>query len=174
MARLVAEQRNEDAARTRARERALRAAATTDATLAGVIVDLAERAEPVAVRTTAGRSLTGRLLAVARDAVALEAADATTYIPLSAIVVLRARTRRADEPAGSRSMPAVSLAAVLAALAPERPTVGLMVAGDPTMWRGELRAVGADVLTLRLAADPPTTAHVALTQVSELTVFASG
>jgi hypothetical protein len=174
MARLFAEQRAEDAAKARIRERALRASATTDATLAGIVLDLAERAETVSVRTTAGRSLTGRVLAVARDAIALEAGDTTTYVPLAAIAALRTPAGRVDEPSGSRPLPAVSLAALLADLAPERPTVRVMIVGDPALWRGELRAVGADVLTLRIAGDPPTTAYIPLDQLSELTVLASG
>ena len=173
MARLVAEQRAEDAAKARIRERALRTSATTDATLAGIVVDLAEREETVSVRTTAGRSVTGRVLAVARDAVAVEAGPVTTYIPLGAIAVVRSPAGRV-EPSGSRSLPQVSLAALLAALAPERPTVAVAVEGDPTLWRGELRAVGADTLTLRVAGDPPTTAYIPLDQLSELTVLASG
>jgi len=173
MARLIAEQRAKDAAKARIRERALRASATTDATLAGIVVDLAERAETVSVRTTAGRSLTGRVLAVARDAIALDAGADTTYVPLVAIAAVRTAAGRV-EPSGSRPLPAVSLAALLADLAPERPTVRVAVAGDPTFWRGELRAVGADTLTLRLAGDPPTTAYVPLDQLSELTVLASG
>jgi len=174
MARLVADQRVDDAARARIRERAMRASATTDATFAGVVVDLAESGEPVSVRTTGGRTLTGRVVAATRDAIALEASDATTYIPLRSVAALRTPVRRIDAPSGARRLPEVSLAALLAGIAPERPTVACSIAGDPAVWRGELRAVGVDVVTVRLAADPPTTAYIPLAQMSELTVFASG
>jgi hypothetical protein len=158
------------------RERNLRAAAVTDATLSGVIVDLAERGETVALRTVQGRTLTGRMTLVARDAVAIESGMGVSYVKLDRVTaVRRAPGLRADEPSGDRPPPrSTSLAALLADLAPQRPRVDLVLAGEPALAVGELRAVGVDVLTVRLDGEPPVTAYFAAAQLSELTVLASG
>ena len=176
LTRLVSDSRAEDAARQRIRERNLRAAAVTDATFSGLLVDLAERGETVALRTAHGRTLTGRITLVARDAIALDSGAGLSYIKLDRITALRrAPGVRADEPSGDRPPPrTTSLAALLADLAPERPRVALVLDGEPALAVGELRAVGVDVLTVRLDGEPPVTAYFAAAQLSELTVLASG
>jgi hypothetical protein len=177
LAELVADARADDAARTRVRERNLRAAAVTDATLVGIVLDLAERADPVTIRTTSGRTLSGRITLVARDAIALEAGPSgTTFVRFAAIAsVRRLDGGRAPEPSGDRTPPrAVTLAALLADLAPLHPRVALAVTGEPAVVSGELRAAGVDVVTIRLAGDPAVTAYFATAQLSEVTVFASG
>jgi hypothetical protein len=177
LAELVADARADDAARTRVRERNLRAAAVTDATLVGIVLDLAERADPVTIRTTSGRTLSGRITLVARDAIALEAGPSgTTFVRFAAIAsVRRLDGGRAPEPSGDRTPPrAVTLAALLADLASLHPRVALAVTGEPAVVSGELRAAGVDVVTIRLAGDPAVTAYFATAQLSEVTVFASG
>jgi hypothetical protein len=176
LARLIADSRADEASRARQRERHLRAAATTDATLAGLLVDLAERGEPVTLRTTAGRSLTGRIGVVAQDAVVLEIGSGPSIVRLAAVSsIRRAAGERVDEPSGDRvPSRAATLAALLADLAPDRPRIALAVQGEPSLVRGELRAAGIDVLTVTLDGDPPVTVHFATAQVSELTVLASG
>jgi hypothetical protein len=176
LTRLVSDSHAEEAARQRIRERNLRAAAVTDATFSGVVVDLAERGEAVVVRTAQGRTLTGRITLVARDAIAVESGAGVSYVKLDRITaVRRAPGLRADEPSGDRPPPrSTSLAALLADLAQQRPRVALVLAGEPALAVGELRAVGVDVLTVRLDGEPPVTAYFAAAQLSELTVLASG
>ena len=176
LSRLVSDSRAEEAAGQRIRERNLRAAAVTDATFSGVVVDLAERGETVVVRTAHGRTLTGRITLVARDAIALESGMGVSYIKLDRIsAVRRAPGLRGDEPSGDRCPPrSISLAALLADLAQQRPRVALVLAGEPALAVGELRAVGVDVLTVRLDGEPSVTAYFAAAQLSELTVLASG
>jgi hypothetical protein len=80
-----------------------------------------------------------------------------------------------DEPAGNRKAARpITFAAIVADLAGERARVALTVTGEPALVTGELRSAGAEVVTLRLDGDPPATAHLALAQVSDVTVLASG
>ena len=177
LARLIADSRADEAIRARQRERNMRAAAATDATLAGLVLDLAELGGPVTLRTTSGRSLTGRIATVARDAVVLEVdSGATSFVRLAAVSsIRRAGGHRLPQVSGDRTPShAPTLAALLADLAPERPRVALAVHGEPGLVRGELRAAGADVVTVTLDGDLPVTAYFATAQVSELTVLASG
>ena len=66
---------------------------------------------------------------------------------------------------------AVTIAALLADVAAERPRVAVAVLGEHALVTGELRAVGADLITIAVADGP---LYVAARQVSELTVLASG
>jgi len=172
-ARLVADERAATAAQRRARERNLRAAALTDATLAGVLLDLAERGERVTIRTAFGRSITGHITLVAQDGLVLEGPLGTSYLRFDGIATVRCRDARLPaEPSGDRCPPrAASLAALLAELALERPRVAVAVAGEGSVVNGELRAVGADVVTVNVADAP---IYLATRHVSELTVLASG
>nr|MDQ3575222.1 hypothetical protein [Actinomycetota bacterium] len=65
LARWTADTRADDAASSRTRERWLRQQASEDALFTGVALDLAEGGVSVAVRTTTGRTLHGRILTVA-------------------------------------------------------------------------------------------------------------
>src|SRR3546814_9710109 len=73
--RWVAEARVDQAAQGRARERWLRTIAEEEATFAGVLADLAERASGVALSTTAGRRHRGSIGGLGADFVALRPAD---------------------------------------------------------------------------------------------------
>ena len=57
----------DEAARARSRRRWLENAATEEATLGGVLLDLAERRRPVIVRTLAGHRVAGPIIAVGAD-----------------------------------------------------------------------------------------------------------
>jgi len=173
LVRLLAEARASEAARKRSRERNLRAAALTDASLAGVLLDLAEHGARVTVRTVFGRALSGNVTVVAQDGIVLDSTMGRSYVRLDGIAWFRGATPRPlTEPAGDRHPPrAVTLAALLADLAPEHPRVAAAVTGERVLLSGELRAVGADVITIA-ATDGPM--HLAARHVSELTVLASG
>jgi hypothetical protein len=179
LVRLLDDARHADATGARIRERSLRTVAGAEATFVGVLLDLAERQEDLSVRTASGRTLRGRVAVVARDAVVLESgAGLRTYLRLAGLAWVRrlpVRGEAAAEPAGDRPAPRNTTFAVLVAdLAGDRPRVALGVTGEPTLLTGELRAVGLDLLTVRLDGDPPATAYVPIAQLSELTVLASG
>jgi hypothetical protein len=178
LARLVGDTRAADAARSRMRERTLRDAAGADATLAGILLDFAEAEARVAARTVFGRTVHGRVAVVASDAVVIESeAGLPTYLRLDGVAWVRRQpgsAPRADV-SGDRPPPrTATFSALVGALAGERPRVALAVLGEAALLSGELRAAGSDVLTLRLDGDPPVTVYVALAQVSEVTVLASG
>ena len=169
----TASARADGAVRSRVRERWLGQQAREDARFAGVALDLAERGVGVGVRTTTGTVVHGRIVAVGRDFCALRGDDGTAiFLTLPAIATVRPEAGQlAQDAASDRSAPLdTSLAEVLVALAGERPRIRLVVEGGGDALAGELRAAGADVLTMRLDSDPPATVYVRLASVRELTL----
>lgn len=174
LARWGADVRAGDAARSRARERWLRRQASEDATFTGVALDLAEQGAGVAVRTLTGRTLRGRMAAVARDfCVLVHDEGAPTFVALAAVATLRpeAGHRAGDAESNRAAAVDTTLADVLAALAGDRPRVRVVTRDGREALAGELRAAGTDVATLRLDGEPPTAAYVRLAALSELTVL---
>jgi hypothetical protein len=179
--RWAAEARVRDAADARLRERWLRRQAEEEATLGGLLLDLAERVAVVVVSTTGGRRHRGRLEAVGADFLALRTAgDRLTLVARAAVASLRpaggeamglraAADDRVDDPSTSV---AVTLADVLAHEVEHRPRVH--VHAGATSVAGELRSVGADVMTLYADGDPPGPAYVNLPSVSEISLLGSG
>jgi len=181
LTRLISSVRADDARGSRLRERTLRAAASADATMVGVLVDLAEGRGQLAIRMTSGRLLRGTVELVGLDAVALRtSAGSLSLLRLDAIVWIRRvpgspAGEAVTEPAGARpAARQATFVALAAGLAAERPQVALAVPGEEGLLTGELRSVGVDVVTVRLDGAPPVTAYFFASQVSELTVFASG
>ncbi|MGH9156850.1 MAG: DUF2642 domain-containing protein [Acidimicrobiales bacterium] len=173
LARWTGEHRTDAAARSRTRERWLRQQAVEDARFTGLLVDLAEQGVEVALGTTAG-PVRGRVMAVADDFV-MVASDGgrAAFVRLDAVATVRPEPgARHEEAAADRGPPAgAKLADVLAGLAAERPRVTLVTAGTPVPLTGELRAVGADVVSLRLDGRPPATVYVRMGAVNQVTVL---
>src|SRR5271154_74501 len=71
LTRLISSVRADDARGSRLRERTLRAAASAEATMVGVLLDLAEGHQELTIRMTSGRLVRGSVELVALDAVAL-------------------------------------------------------------------------------------------------------
>jgi hypothetical protein len=192
--RWAAGARAQDAAEARIRERWLRQAAEEEASFAGLLVDLAENGQPVSVTTISGRRHHGPIVAVGTDFVAIGGPDGRlTLVRTSVVAEVRPAAGRRGPPAasdrdgtgrgeagsdGTGGPPpdedlGVTLAEVLAQAVANRPRVGLML-GEVTVV-GELRAVGADVLTVRRTdGDPAGTSYVTLASVSEVSLFDSG
>jgi hypothetical protein len=172
--RLLAESAAAEAARERSQERTLRDVAEQEATWTGICVDLAERGTPVVVRTASGRLHRGRVSGVGRDFVVLRGHDAAppTFVSISMVASLRPQPgARTSDASGHRPPPRdVGLAAVLAALAAERPRVQVTALGDEPL-AGRLRSVGADVLTIAMDGDHDLVAHVPLATVTEIVVL---
>jgi hypothetical protein len=176
--RWAAEARARDAADARVRERWLRQSAEEDADLAGVLLDLAERAATAVVTTSSGRRHPGRVAAVGADFMAVRTdADRTTLVALAAIASVlvsgpgRATGSRGEERTEGRSV-AVTMADVLAHAVDRRPRVHVHC--DAATVAGELRSVGTDVVTLRTDGDPSGLAYVSLASVSEISLLDSG
>lgn len=177
--RWAAEARAREAAEARVRERWLRTQAEEDARLGEVLAGMAERGATVAASTTTGRHLAGVLRRVGQDFVAIEASSGrTTLVALPALAWCReARNdRRRPEPAvgpdARDDVEAATLVEVLAQAAMRRPRL-LVHAGGASL-SGELRAVGADVLVLETAEEPPGLVYVRLPSVSDISFLDSG
>ena len=173
--RMVADAAAAEAARARSQERHLREAAEAEATFLGIAVDLAERRIDVVVRTSAGRSSRGQLLAVGRDVVVVrDDARPPVLLPLRAVTSIRPHETRPPavrDAAGARPAPLdVSFAGLVSRLGAERPRVLVVVAGDDPVT-GEVRAVGADVVTLRLDGEGRPTVHLRLEAILEVVLL---
>lgn len=177
LASWLADARVDEAVTSRLRERALRQLAGDEATLLGLCLDLAEARRPVLARTSEGRVHRGVVVAVGADFLALRGPTGeATFLPIGHLGWLRpapgtwpGAPARSGEPAGNRTPPlAARLADVLTGLAANRPRVRLVVAGDPDVWAGRLRACGADIVSVEQSADPPVVGWVPLLQVTEV------
>lgn len=170
---LVDETRAAAAVRERGRGRWLRTQAAESARLTAVLLDAAERADTLTVRTAAGRRHVGRVLAVGRDFCGIATGGGEVYVALRAVTVIRPDpSMTATEPGDDRGGPLdLTLAELLAQEAPERPEVVLTCAGDPEPVTGVLRSVGVDVATVD---GRPGLVYVALTSLVEVSFLASG
>lgn len=169
--RWVAEARVDDAAAQRSRERWLREVAEQEATLAGVLADLAERRTAVAVRTSAGRQHHGTIQVIGVDFVALRLASGTeVLLAVRGLGVVRTAPA-VDAALGDRAVATeLRLADVLAELAAERERVLLVTTSGGDAVAGVLRSVGQDVVVLRTDAERPGTAYVPLAAIGEVAI----
>ncbi len=178
--RWAADARAREAAGARVRERWLRAQAEEEASLAGVLLALAERRETVVVTTAAGRRHRGVVTGVGVDFVVVEVpAGVPTLIALAAVGDVRvaadgvgpaSRAATTGNDAGGAAL-GVHLGDVLAQAAGQRPRVAVR-AGTASVV-GELRAMGTDVLTVRTDGDARAV-YVPLASLSEVSFLASG
>jgi len=186
--RWAAESRALDAVETRVRERWLRRQAEEEATFAGVLLAMAEREQPVVVTTTVAGRHVGPVEAVGADFVALRTpGGCTTVVTLESIVAVHgagmARTGPRPSPAaggrdgegvagGGHRPVMVTMAEVLAHGVGHRPRVQLQAGGAQLV--GELRSVGADVVTLLADGDPPKLVYLRLPSLSGASFLDSG
>jgi hypothetical protein len=167
--RWVADGQVDEAARARSRRRWLENAATEEATLGGVLLDLAERRRPVTVRTLAGHRITGPIIAVGADFIAVaDARLGDTLMPTTHIATVQPAPGD-DLPAGDRRHDVVlTFGDALMELAAERPEVMVGV-GDETL-RGELRTASTEVVTLVIADERREPISIALTAIDHVVV----
>ncbi len=167
LTRFLAEERADAAAAARARERWLRQASDEEAQVAGVLLGLAERADTVMVQGVGSRTHRGRVRGVGEDFVALRTGTSDVLLPFDAIVAIRPEGDPLEDSGRAQALD-LSLAEALSAVAGDRPRV-LVVTRDGTGLAGALRAVGRDVLTLRLT-DAAGTIYVPISAVAEVTL----
>lgn len=164
----VAEARVDEAARARGRERWMLELAEQEATLGGVLLDLAERAEPVAMRTRSGRVHHGTVELVGADFVALAAGPGLVLVPHPSITVVRIAPS-GPAPVGARGLRSeVRFVEVLRELAADREPALVVLADGSDAVSGTLHAVGADVLAVRLDGGRAGRAHVPLAALGEV------
>lgn len=158
----------DDAARARARRHWLRSAAEEDASLAGVLLDLAERDVGVVVTTAAGRRHVGVIAVVGADFVAVRTPSGR-HVLLRHTVVTSVRASP-DEvgPIGDREVTSTgTLTDVMILLAGERLPATLVVGAHESV-SGELRSVGQDVVVVRTEGERPATVYVSTERVDEV------
>jgi hypothetical protein len=147
-ARWAAGERVAEAASGRARQRSLSEQAASGASLAGVLVDLAETAAAVTL-AVGGSRINGRLVGVGSDFCVLDQAGGRpVLVATAAVAAVWAGAEDVSELAGERA-PALDLSftGALALLAEDRVPVQLRL--GPVAVGGDLIRVGDEVLTLR-------------------------
>ena len=175
--RWAADVRIDEAVRRRARERWLAQQAREEATLAGVLADLAERGAVVSLQMRSGRAQRGRVRLIGVDFVAVASDGEADRRDGEVVVALRevsaVRTQPGEQvSAGDRSLRSrLSFAEVVIGLAGERERVLLVLAGGQDVVRGTLWSVGHDVVVVRLDGEAsPATVYVPLDAISQLSI----
>jgi hypothetical protein len=163
----------DDAVRERIRSHWLRQQAAEEGTFAGVLEDLAERGRPVVVHLRNGRVHRGAPTIVGVDFVALSGpADRGIFVALHAITSVRTLPGEGPTTGDRFWRGNATLAELLSALTGERARVLLVGLDGRDAVSGELRAVGRDVVTVRL--DGGGLAYLALDSVAEVSLVESG
>lgn len=164
----------DEAAAARARTAWLHRQAAEEGTFTGALVDLAERAAPVVAHLHNGRRHRGTIVLVGRDFAALRTTGGRDVL-VAARGLASVRTLPGDAVTiGDRPvLTDLTLAETLAALADERARVLLIGHDADEPLAGELRGVGADLVTIRLDGGGGT-AYVSSSSVLELSVTVSG
>lgn len=169
LARWVADAKVDDAALSRQRGRALAEAADQEATVTGLLLDLAELGAPVAIEAGGSRHL-GWVTAVGADFVALSAdAGPTVLIAGGAIEVIS--PAHGSKARGDRVVTAdLSLLRVLAELAEEREPIRITTRGGASA-SGTVVGLGQDVIRVRSAGEPPAQTYVPLDAVASVALI---
>lgn len=164
---LLDDARHGEAVAHRRREQSLRMQATESGTLAGVLMDLAERRATASLSLTGGRVARGVIHRLGADVVVMQGMAAeTVLVALAAVASVRTEPGTARTSGDRVVRSTATLAALTAELVADRPQVVLHA--GPGSVAGELRAVGVDVATV-VQADR-TVAYVSLAAVTEVVV----
>lgn len=164
----------DDAARSRARTAWLERQAAEEGSFTGVLLDLAERGTPVVVHLHNGRRHRGVLTIVGRDFCGVRSSGSRdVLVAHRGLASVRTLPGEAVSVGDRPVHTDLGLAEAMAALAEHRMRV-LVVGHDPAdAVAGELRSVGADLVTVRLDGAGGT-AYVSSASVLELSVTVSG
>ncbi len=138
-------------ARLRSHRRWLRQLAAESSTLAGVLLSLAERDNPVTVHCGPWAHR-GHLRSVTEALGIIERPDGVALFPIASVTQVEASTAVDDD---RLPPPGPDLPAALAALAPEHPAVRMQL-GDGTEVAGTLVDLGKDVARVRLTSSVAT------------------
>lgn len=162
-----------EAGAARARRRWLETAAAEGATLAGVLLDLAERGATASVGIAGGGPVSAAVAGVGADVVVLDRGHGSlVLVPLRAVTAVRPLD--GPLPLGDRPTPDGPSLVDLLARSGEREEVVALRLADGTTVAGVVEVAGADVLRVR--AEDPTlgTTYVSVASIGEAAVFRSG
>jgi hypothetical protein len=169
---LLADGRADDAASERQRTRLLRQISEEEATLAGLLLDLAERATSVTMETAGAGSHRGVVRMVAKDFCVVATDVGDVWLTFAGLTVVRPHPGERHPPAsGQRAAVDIGLAEALGRVVGERPPIRVIAAGGQRV-AGELRSAGIDVLSIRI--DGPEAGVVYVPVSSVRAVFRSG
>jgi hypothetical protein len=164
LARWLAEVRVDDAARQRAETADLRARRAEEATLAGVLAELAGRGDLVGLVMRSGRQHRGHIRLIGPDAVVV-ALETRQWLVARLGAVAATRTVQGPlVPGESQPSTPSRFARLVGALA--EPGEWLLVASGSATFGGALISTGDDVVALRL--DNGDVAYVGLDSVDEV------
>jgi hypothetical protein len=173
LARWAADSKTEAAADSRVRQTWAQRQAEDEATLASVLVGLAERKAMVAVHTVTGSTVRGAVAGLGVDYVAVVSSNQLALLPTAAIQWVRPEGPAPTAAFGDRAAPQGRLVGVLSNLAAEGTELRFVTGTESLV--GELVGVGEDVLTVR-----PTGGHagqvvyVPVASLSEASLRLSG
>lgn len=169
LARVGDDTRAADAVRSRSQGHWLRHQADEQATLAGVLVDLAERGDRVAVTVTTGRRHRGRLRSVAGDFCVMHAETGQqVFVRFAAIASVRCEPGRPRAGGDRDVVSRLSLADHLAAVSDGRARVTVSTLAPDETLGGVLRSVGRDVLVVALDGEARGVVYVPVASVAEV------
>lgn len=174
--RWAAEARVEEAAASRSREGWLRQAAAEDATLAGTLVDLAERGAPTVLTMRSGRRLRAAIWRVGADCVAVRLDDRrVSWLALAAVAAIGAEPGGHTLPTGTRRVESeVTLVDVLGDLVADQATVAVFLGDMTDPLRGRLVGGGRDIVRLVSSGATSDEVVIAVQAVSEVVLVDSG
>jgi hypothetical protein len=169
---LLADARADEAAAERQRRRRLQQLGEEEATLVGLLVDLAERGVEVSAETAASGVHRGVLRMVATDFCIIGTGSGEVWITYRGLSSVRPHPREQHVAAtGTRPATDLSMAEALARVASDRSRIRLVTEGGQRLG-GELRSVGVDVLTIKLDGPAAGLAYVPVSSIR--TLFRSG
>ena len=170
---LLDDGRVREAGAARSRQRWLRASAEADASLAGMLVDLAERRADVTLATTAGRVHQATVRAVGDDVVALRPPSAgLLLVPLAAVAWVRPVAGAL--PAGTRAPSGGPRLVELLGRAGERGDQAVLTLAGGTTVAGRVEIATRDGVRIRPEGPPGAAVYVSATSIREAALFRSG
>ncbi len=165
----LAEARVDAAATERRKQWWLRRQAEEQASLVGVVLDLAERGRPVVLSDRSGGSHRGRLSLVGADVVVIETGRGDIVVPLAALTAVRPDPGAASTIGDRRAESDVDLVTVMTVIAGDRPRVMVALDGGETL-SGDLVSAGLDVLRLLVDGPGRDSAYVAYRSISHVRI----
>ncbi len=170
LSRWLADYQVDEAAAARARQRSLEQQAAQESSIAGVLLDLAERGRPVTIKTAGGQVCYGQIVAVGADFVFVrDENEGDLLIPTTAIATIG--TVATDRPVtGDRPLSSVVLTDTLDELVADQAHVAVSV-GDECV-RGLLQTAGSDVIAVAVDEARRDRIHIATAAIDHLAVLA--
>ena len=151
-ARFLADARNAESARARAREHWMRQQAREAATFSGILRGLSERRGPARVTTVDGAEVVGEILGVSAELVLVNTDNRESWVVIRAVVAVSPLGEGYDAGVASDDRGPTSsttLVGLLGSLAEDRAHVAIRCGGVDVS--GRVVGAGTDVVTLRRA-----------------------